>query len=225
MKTSENVNEIGKAMACVQGEMKPAIKDSNNPFFKSKYSNLTSVWDSIREPLMRNQISVFQDVVTTENGVSVTTKLIHSSGQWIDFGPLEIPLSKRDAQAIGSATSYAKRYSLSAACGVVTDDQDDDGEAAMDRNQQQNQKKEIKPKPKEEPKEEIKFISNEQLTNITQLTPLCEPSYRTKLVEYLAKDGIDDFEKLPAKSYDKVFKGLSANAEIYQKKIAGEKND
>ena len=214
MKTSEHVNEIGKAMACVQGEMRPAIKDSNNPFFKSKYSNLTSVWDSIREPLMKNQISVFQDVFTTEHGVSVTTKLVHASGQWIDFGPLEIPLSKRDAQSIGSATSYAKRYSLSAACGVVTDDMDDDAEIAMNRNGKPEKVKEEK---KEQPKSEPVPITKQQIKELYDLSEICAPDYFSKIMKYLQESGVKTLEDIMSDRYEKIVAGMRANAEKYQK--------
>lgn len=130
MRTSEQINEIAKAMGQVQGEMKPAVKSSKNPYFKSSYSDISSIWEAIRAPLRNNQIIAVQDAITSEGGISVVTRLVHASGQWMEFGPLEIPIQKRDAQAIGSAISYAKRYGLSAALGVVSAEEDDDGEAA-----------------------------------------------------------------------------------------------
>jgi hypothetical protein len=134
MKTSEQINELAKAMALAQNQMRPASKDGLNPHFRSRYSNISSVWDSIREPLTANGLTVWQDVETIDKSVSVTTRVIHNSGQWVEFGPLIIPLVKFDPQAIGSATSYAKRYALCAAIGVVSDDEDDDGEKAQARN-------------------------------------------------------------------------------------------
>ncbi len=133
MKRSEMINEISKAMANAQGEMEPALKSSKNPFFKSNYADLAAIMESIKVPLKKNDLSIWQDVITNEKGISVCTMVSHSSGQWIEFGPLEISLAKRDAQSVGSAITYAKRYSLSAAVGVVSDN-DDDGEAAMGRN-------------------------------------------------------------------------------------------
>jgi hypothetical protein len=133
MKRSEMINEISKAMANAQGEMEPALKSSKNPFYKSNYADLAAIMESIKVPLKKNDLSVWQDVITNEKGISVCTMVSHSSGQWIEFGPLEIALAKRDAQSVGSAITYAKRYALSAAVGVVSDN-DDDGEAAMGRN-------------------------------------------------------------------------------------------
>lgn len=131
MKTSEQINEIAKAMAIAQNEMKPAVKDSLNPHFKSKYSNIESVWEAIRLPMTVNGLTVWQDVTTEERSVAITTRIVHVSGQWVEFGPLSVPMSKLDAHGVGSATSYARRYALCAAVGVVSGDEDDDGNLAI----------------------------------------------------------------------------------------------
>jgi len=129
MKTSEAIDQIATALAVAQSKMKPAVKDSTNPHFKSKYADLTSVWESCREGLTANHVATVQNVETVDGRVLVTTRLIHKSGQWIEFGPLSVPMQKVDAHGVGSAVSYARRYALSAAVGVVTDD--DDGNAAV----------------------------------------------------------------------------------------------
>lgn len=131
MKTSEQINEISKALATAQGLIRAAEEDSKNPHYKSSYSSLTAVWDAIRVPLSSNGISVVQDVTLSDGCVAVTTRLCHASGQWIDCGPMLIPIVKRDAHGVGSAATYAKRYSLCATVGVVSGD-DDDGNAATD---------------------------------------------------------------------------------------------
>jgi hypothetical protein len=126
--TSAEIDKIAVALVAVQTAMKPAIKDATNPHFKSKYADLASVWEACREPLSKHGIFAGQNVTGDDRTTAVTTRLIHSSGQWIEFGPLVIPLNKQDAQAVGSATSYARRYSLGAALGIVAED--DDGQAA-----------------------------------------------------------------------------------------------
>lgn len=128
MKTSEALDQIATALAAAQAKMRPAVKDSNNPAFKSKYADLTSVWEACREALTANGISVAQDVSRPNGHVEVVTRLMHKSGQWLEFGPLSVPIDKQNAHGVGSATSYARRYGLSAAVGVVQDD--DDGNAA-----------------------------------------------------------------------------------------------
>jgi hypothetical protein len=129
MNTSETINDIATALAKAQGEMAPAIKDATNPAFRSKYADLAAVWAACCPPLTKHNIAVVQDASLCDRGVSVTTRLIHSSGQWIEFGPLTVPMSKQDAHGVGSATTYARRYGLSAALGIVADD--DDGNAAV----------------------------------------------------------------------------------------------
>lgn len=145
MTTSPTINEIAGALAKAQAAIKPAIKDATNPHFKSRYADLTSVWDAIRGPLSANGIAAVQEAVTVDDGVAVMTRLIHSSGQWLEFGPLTVPAAKRDAHGVGSATSYAKRYALSAAVGVVSDEDDDDNAAAKSSRQEQPQAVPAKP--------------------------------------------------------------------------------
>jgi hypothetical protein len=109
--------------------MKGAIKDSANPFFKSKYADLASVVEAIRAAFSANGLSYIQTVEPSEKDeVRVETTLLHLSGEWISCGVLSLPVSKVDAQGYGSALTYARRYSLSAAVGVAPED--DDGNAA-----------------------------------------------------------------------------------------------
>ncbi len=129
MNTSSDIQELAAAMVKVQSSMRPAVKDSNNPAFRSKYADLMSIWEACRVPLTSNGLKVWQDVGLGDGGVSVVTRIVHVSGQGVEFGPLRVPLSKADAHGVGSATTYAKRYALSAALGVVSDE-DDDGNAA-----------------------------------------------------------------------------------------------
>jgi hypothetical protein len=129
MNTSDTINEIAGALAKAQGAMKPAVKDANNPHFKSKYADLASNVEAARAPLADNGIAVLQEATTGERGISVATRLVHSSGQWIAFDPLTVPLSKQDAHGVGSALTYARRYALGAALGLVAED--DDGNAAV----------------------------------------------------------------------------------------------
>lgn len=129
MQHSEQIDQIAPALVAVQKAMKPAVKDATNPHFKSKYADLAAIWDACREPLNANGIFAGQNVTGDDRTVAVSTRLVHISGQWIEFGPLVIPLNKQDAQAVGSGVSYGKRYSLGAALGIVAED-DDDGNAA-----------------------------------------------------------------------------------------------
>jgi hypothetical protein len=127
MQTSEAINEIAGALSKAQGALKPAVKDAVNPHFKSKYADLASVVEAIRGHFAANGLAYVQEPVTTDTGVAVTTRLMHASGQWIQFDPLTVPCGKQDAHGVGSATTYARRYALSAVAGVAPDDDDANG--------------------------------------------------------------------------------------------------
>jgi len=129
MKMSESVKELATALSKAQGQIKGALKDSANPFFKSKYADLSSVVEAIRTAWSANGLSYVQCVEHSEKQeVAIETVILHSSGEWIACGVLSLPVSKADAQGFGSAMTYARRYSLSAAAGVAPED--DDGNAA-----------------------------------------------------------------------------------------------
>ena len=131
MKTAETITEIIKALAKAQSELKPAETDSTNPRFKSSYNSLTSIWEAIREPLSSNGLIVIQDITSGDRMVEVTTRVLHTSGEWLEFGPLKIFTKDNDAQAFGSAVTYGKKYALCAALGVVRENDDDGNRASL----------------------------------------------------------------------------------------------
>lgn len=140
MQMSEKCDQVVGAFIKAQSSLKKAAKDTDNPFFKAKYADLNAVWAACQDALCDNDLAAIQDVQTSPDGVTVATRILHSSGQWIECGPLTVPLgAKRDAQGVGSAITYGRRYGLSATLGVVADE-DDDGNAAAKQ----------KPDPKEQ---------------------------------------------------------------------------
>ena len=129
MNSSTEIKDLAAAMAKFQAELKPAIKGNTNPYFKSRYADLQACWDCCREALVKNGLSVVQGS-RESNGeiVTVDTRLMHASGQWIESS-LTMKPAKADPQGVGSAVTYARRYALSAILGIVADE-DDDGNAA-----------------------------------------------------------------------------------------------
>ena len=128
MNSSEQINELATALAKAQGEITGAIRDSTNPHFRSKYADLSSVWEAIRLPFSRHGLSVVQGLASAEGGVSCETRLLHTSGQWI-ASTLTIPADKLNAHGYGSACTYARRFGLQAMAGIAPID--DDGNAAV----------------------------------------------------------------------------------------------
>ena len=139
MLKSEQINELAAALAKAQGQIEGAKKSSSNPFFKSKYADLAECWNTCREALTANEISVIQmPEEINENGrLNITTMLAHSSGQYIS-STLTMTVTKLDPQAIGSAITYGRRYALAAMVGLAQ--ADDDGEKAMARQEKKDKK-------------------------------------------------------------------------------------
>lgn len=130
MRHSDSINEIALALSKAQAAVRGAIKDSNNPFFKSQYADLQSVWDACRAALTANELAVVQSAGTDGPMVRVSTMLVHSSGQWFAD---DLALKPKDdgPQAMGACISYGRRYALAAFVGVYQTD--DDAESAEGR--------------------------------------------------------------------------------------------
>lgn len=130
MNQSQSIAALAAALAKAQAEISGAVKDSANPFFKSKYADLESVWSACRKPLTSNGLSVIQTTQPMKQGLMLVTTLAHSSGEWIR-GYMPVLSKDSTAQAQGSAVTYARRYALAALVGVYQ--VDDDAEAAQGR--------------------------------------------------------------------------------------------
>jgi len=121
---SDTISELAKALSIFQGKMVAVKKDGINPFFKSKYATLDVIWETIRKPLSDNGLSIVQTIELQDDASTLNTTLLHTSGEWIT-GAMRLNPVKDDPQGLGSAISYARRYSLSAMLGIVADEDDD----------------------------------------------------------------------------------------------------
>jgi hypothetical protein len=118
---------IAAALAAAQADMGKALKSAQNPHFKSRYADLSSVTEACMPALNRNGIAVIQTLTESEFGRSVVTRFIHESGESLDC-PIPLILGKNDMQGLGSAITYARRYGLMSLAGIAPED--DDGNAA-----------------------------------------------------------------------------------------------
>lgn len=142
-----DAKQVSGALVKAQRAFGPALKDKTNPAFRSKYADLGACVDAVLDALNANGIALIQRTLPCESGVTVETVFVHESGESLSCGPLHVPASKQDPQGYGSALTYARRYSLMAACGIAPED--DDGNAGSRR-------PEAKPEPKPDPKPEPK---------------------------------------------------------------------
>ncbi len=130
MKMSESITAISPALVKAQALIEDAVKDSNNPAFRSKYADLSAVLAVIREPMAVNDLCVLQSPTRADGGVEVETLILHKSGEWISQSCF-IPITKVDAHGTGSGITYGRRYGLMSIFCIGTED--DDGNTAVER--------------------------------------------------------------------------------------------
>jgi hypothetical protein len=121
------MKEVSAALVKAQKAFGPALKTHTNPAFKSRYADLSACVEAVIDALNSNGIALVQRNIACESGITVETVFVHESGEQLSSGPLHVPASKQDPQGYGSALTYARRYSLMAACGIAPED--DDGNA------------------------------------------------------------------------------------------------
>ena len=125
------MKNIASALVRAQRGFAPALKTSTNPHFKSKYVDLAGCIEAVVDALNAAGIALIQRTSEDSTGVTVETVFVHESGEMLECGKLHVPASKQDPQGYGSALTYARRYSLMAACGIAPED--DDGNAGSRR--------------------------------------------------------------------------------------------
>lgn len=201
---SEQINELMGALAKAQGEMSGAIKDSANPYFKSKYADLNSVWNACREPLSKHGLAIVQTVQQREAGDVLYTILGHSSGQWISSTmAIRVKADSKGAneiQQLGSILTYLKRYALAAMVGVSSEE-DDDGNGAQNYQAKTNGVTAPAPKPAQQ-----KIIAPERATELRDIVKKCSPGFIAFVADYLKKGQIADLNALPEVLFDNLYK-------------------
>jgi hypothetical protein len=176
------MKNIASALVKAQKAFGPALKTSTNPHFKSRYADLAACVEAVIDALNDNGIALIQQNHPNPDGVVVETVFIHESGEMLNCGQIFVPASKHDPQGYGSALTYARRYSLMAACGIAPED--DDGNAAS------------KPKaPKKEALTDARLLqaiakikAGEYTTDKLRQTFQLTEAQEVKLVEALAND-------------------------------------
>ena len=140
MDRSDETAELFAALSKAQGEIHDATKGAENPYFKSKYADLSAVRSVIQGPISRHGLGIIQRPTTVDGGVVVETMLTHQSGQYIS-NKLFMPAGKQDPHGLGSAITYARRYSIMSMLCLAAED--DDGNAAVDSVKRQPAKQNV----------------------------------------------------------------------------------
>lgn len=221
IKHSHEMNELASALSKAQGEMQPAAFNRVNPHYKNRYADFTSCMDACRQPLSKNGLAVSQLPNFTADGKFVlTTLLVHCSGQWM---ACEFPMNTKNdnIQAIGSAMSYAKRYSLCGMLGIVADeDVDDDGNSAVAAPSSQNKPR--SPKVKQDVSNNLPeiAISEAHAAELSDLLALCSPDYQNKFFDRMRDvKKVNSISMLPESDYEITKKNLLEKSEEYQNSL------
>ena len=180
MTHSDQINEIAAAIAKAQGQIKGASKDANNPFFKSKYADLASVWDACRAALAVNGLAVIQSPAAEGTRVSVDTLLTHSSGQWV-AGTVSVTAKEDSPQAIGSAITYLRRYALQSFVGVAPED--DDGNLASAKGSTVKVLAVVEPKGYSEWLADLEAVADQGIADLQKEWKKSRAEYRAHLTE------------------------------------------
>ena len=206
MRTSEDLSKLLPALCVAQSTIQTAKKDKVNPFHKSRYADLASVQESCKTPLLENGLMVIQDVNTSDASIMVTTRIVHSSGQWIEVGPLSVPLKNNDAQSVGSAITYGRRYSLSSMLCIITED--DDGQAAV----QEDKKKPATALARTANVEKAisgNKINEEQISTMNHALSLCQPGYVQAFDKHLDREmKVKNHGDILASDFDRLMQGI-----------------
>jgi hypothetical protein len=183
MASIEHRPKVAAAFVKAQRQFAPALKNSTNPHFKSQYVDLAGCVEAVMDALNHEGIALVQRSHECDSGVNVETVFIHESGETMSAGTLHVPASKHDPQGYGSALTYARRYSLMAACGIAP--ADDDGNAASAK------------------------VSKEQVANIEALAE----EVGKPIADINSYFGVKKVADLPAAQYQGIIKTLEKKRE------------
>lgn len=149
MKTSDNVDKIIPAFIAFQGDMPSVPKDGTNPHFRSKYATLGAITEATRPHLAKQGLGYTQFMSHKDGYQLIVTRIMHTSGQWMEDDGYILNPTKNDPQGMGSAVTYARRYTLGASLGIITEDDDDGNHASKPQPTPATPPKKLTPVPKE----------------------------------------------------------------------------
>lgn len=201
MNQTEDIKELVAALSKVQRKLETAKFNRINPYFKNRYADFASCMDVCRVPLSENGFSVMHFCETINDKLFLVTMLAHVSGQWIkSYFPIN-PV-KMDSQSIGSAMTYAKRYSLSAMLGIVSDEEDDDAETANGRGK-------IVEITKQQTTAPSAKITPQQINLIKKLEDQLDTECKEKLYTWMEKTyQTSNFEKIEQTNFSRILSGF-----------------
>ena len=202
-----DVSKLAKALVAFRAEIEPIGFDSSNPHFGNRFASLGAIHRAIDPLMAKHGITIIQFPVTQENRIGVNTILIHDSGQSIQQ-EFTLPLQKNDPQGGGAAITYARRYAISAALGLVSEE-DTDAEAAMDRRSSVRRT----PNPRERKNKQLDHLSKSQRDQMKHAASERAKEFESVEEMDIIKDvaqkmGHASPVKMPAAEFEKAFSAI-----------------
>src|SRR5690606_18652459 len=222
--------KITEALFRFQSICESPKKDSYNPHFKSKYASLESVMNAVVPALRETGLLLLQDPVREGNSIGVKTRIIHKSGEWIEFEPVIVSAGKLDGHGVGSSLTYARRYAISTALELATQDDDDNAAANPQTKQQpkqQAQRRQQSPPPVADPPQQqsgsgnplkrLFAIANEKGISDKALKGLCFYYFNKASRTELTGEELNQFANiLQSASSQQLQADLTAAVQVYQ---------
>lgn len=206
LRTSSTIGKLAEALAKAQADFKPVLKDCRNPYYNSKYADLSNVIEATRGALSKNGLVVLQSPRMDNEEVFLTTLLMHSSGEWIS-DDLRVPgtgkgkdgTERFDVQTVGSAITYARRYAYQSFVGVAAEE-DDDGNAAITGREAMQRPAAHRPQPPAPLNEPLKITPTQR----TMFWNAASEGNKTKdeVMTYFGSIGIEKTGEMLRKDFD-----------------------
>ena len=209
MEMSASIAKLAAALVAAKAELSNPPKTADNSFFGSKYASLDVVEDHVRPVLAKHKLAALTPAVTTAEGAGAQVILMHESGEYLAFNPIILPMGKKDAQAGGSAITYAMRYALCAALSI-TGDPDDDGNATSARSKQQQSKTQAPAKQQQAAQPTANRQSKQQAMSKSWKLYLASQKNEKLVIEALGAFGYETADEIP----DDIFPQVLAEIEL-----------
>lgn len=208
---SETITKIASALVKFSGEVKSISHDANNPHFKSEYTSLDHMIDETKPILHKHGLTIMQFPGGDGEKVTMRTMILHESGEWIETEPFTVRPVKTDPQGMGSATTYARRYTYAAALSLSLGDDDDGNEASRPTTPVQTRQPYAPNQPSAQPQNATasrpsasqgnQLISDAQIGYAKKLQRekrISDEDFHRMVSEY--NDGNDDIKQLPKRA-------------------------
>jgi hypothetical protein len=210
------MKELAQALAKAQAKIGTAAKSSTNPHFKSKYADLSEVWDAWQKVGPECGLSLAQTLKFADGNQFLVTTLLHTSGESLTSEMLLTP-TKNDMQGMGSAITYARRYSMAAMVGIVQDDDDANAASSGERAPANNGHRTAAPKPPEDPKA---VAARESFTRIREAINLAKSPEEIERVLAAQGKTLADIKEVSQHGYEQLMEFAAERKANCQKQAA-----